>query len=128
MNTLFVTAVLVFPIAMFGTVLWRRREWRTLALFVALALSMVGAALVVGYQDYRSTVGSSPLLSNDGLELHLTFFGMIGVIAADWLAFIWGGWYWLRRRSARPARATRADRRREARARAVASPGRGMTK
>lgn len=128
MGQVLLAALLCLPIAAFGNLLARRRDWRTLSIFLALAAAVLAIALIVGYVDYRSTADVEPLISGWGMETHLTLFGALGLIFADWLAFVWGGFYWLTKRGARPPHQTRADRRRAARAGTVARPSRSMPK
>lgn len=126
MDVVLLAVVVLSPVVAFAVLLSRRRDWATLSAFAALVVAVVTAAAIIGYRDYRSAVSPSPLLSDEGVEMNVTLFALLGAIVADWIAVAWGAWYWIRR-GRRAAHRTRADRRREARGR-VASPERAVTK
>jgi hypothetical protein len=127
-NLMLLTALVSLPAVAFAWLLSRRRSWRALAIFLAVGTGIMAFALVAGHRDYVANKPAEGVISDWDMGTHLWLFAVLGMIAIDWLALIWGAIYWFRRSGAKPAHRTRADRRREMKSAAVAGQSQGMTK
>jgi hypothetical protein len=128
MSPFVLTMVVAAPGLAFAGWLWRRRAWGALTAYLAATAGLIAVAMLIGYQDYEEPPVEQGITLDWDQGTHLWLFALLGMIVSDWLALIWGAVYWFRRRGIAPAHRTRADRRREARAAAVARATRGMTK
>ena len=127
-NLMLLAGLVALPAVAFAWKLSRRRSWRALATFLAVGTIIMAFALAAGYQDYGANKPAEGVISDWDMRTHLWLFAVLGMIAIDWLALIWGALYWFRRGGTEPVRRTRADRRREMKSAAVAGQSRPMTK